>query len=69
MAKRSSTSLLARRIQPAELTSRTDLAVPFVVTVARLGIGNMPAITRGEVSDAQLQSIAEYLAKASEQPK
>jgi mono/diheme cytochrome c family protein len=63
------TGLLARRIQPPELTARTDLSVPFVVTFARLGIGNMPAITRGEVSDAELQAIAQYLAKTSESPR
>ena len=34
----------------------------YVITAARTGIGNMPAIPRGEVSDAELQAIAEYLA-------
>ena len=33
------------------------------MTVAvRQGIGNMPAIPRGEVSDEELRQIAEYLA-------
>jgi len=34
----------------------------FVITAARMGIGNMPAIPRGEVSDEDLQAIGEYLA-------
>lgn len=56
------TGLLGRRIQPALLEARDNLAAPYVVLAARRGIGNMPAIPRGEVSDAQLQAIAEYLA-------
>lgn len=57
------TGLLARRGRdPAELEKRADLAAGFVVIAARNGIGNMPAIPRGEVSDEQLQAIAEYLA-------
>lgn len=56
------TSLLGRvgRGQPLEL--RQGLPAAFYVTAARNGIGNMPAIPRGEVSDEQLQAIAEYLA-------
>lgn len=56
------TGLLARRMQPALLEARDNLAAPYVILAARRGIGNMPAIPRGEVSDAQLQAIAEYLA-------
>jgi len=33
-----------------------------VILAARQGIGNMPAIPRGEVSDEELQQIADYLA-------
>ena len=56
------TSLLGRvgRGQPLEL--RPGLPAAFYVSAARNGIGNMPAIPRGEVSDEQLQAIAEYLA-------
>jgi len=57
------TGLLGRRVQPAELTQRTDLQADYVVQAARMGIGNMPAIPRGEVSDPQLRAIAEWLAK------
>jgi mono/diheme cytochrome c family protein len=57
------TGLLARRGRPeALLEKRGDLAAAYVVLAARNGIGNMPAIPRGEVSDAQLQEIADYLA-------
>ena len=56
------TGLLARRIEPALLEARDNLPAAYVVTAARRGIGNMPPIPRGEVSDAELQAIAEYLA-------
>lgn len=57
------TGLLARRgREPAQLEGRGDLAAGFVVIAARNGIGNMPAVPRGEVSDEQLQAIADYLA-------
>jgi mono/diheme cytochrome c family protein len=57
------TGLLARRSKTPELLQRTDLNAAFVVQVARAGIGNMPAIPRGEVGDRELQAIAEYLAQ------
>lgn len=57
------TGLLARRgREQAQLEHRRDLAAQFVVIAARNGIGNMPAIPRGEVSDEDLQAIADYLA-------
>ncbi|WP_256869050.1 c-type cytochrome [Sphingobium lactosutens] len=56
------TGLLARRTDQPLLEKRTDLTVDYVVQAARGGIGNMPAIPRGEVSDAELQQIAEHLA-------
>jgi mono/diheme cytochrome c family protein len=58
------TGLLARRMDPsvAKLEDRDDLTADYVITAARMGIGNMPAIPRGEVSDEQLQQIADYLA-------
>jgi len=61
------TIILARRVDPAVamLEARKDLPAEFVIQAARAGIGNMPRISRGEVSDAQLQVIAQYLAKAS----
>ncbi|QZH75793.1 MAG: cytochrome c [Erythrobacter sp.] len=56
------TGLLARTREVALLEARDNLAAPYVVLAARQGIGNMPAIPRGEVSDEELQAIADYLA-------
>lgn len=60
------TVLLARRMDPAlaQLEARSDLTVDYIKTVARQGMGNMPPVRRGELSDAQLERIAAYLAKA-----
>ena len=57
------TVILARRMEPSKamLEARTDLNADYVIQAARAGIGNMPRIQRGEVSDAQLQTIARYL--------
>ena len=62
------TGLLARRVDPAvaKLEDREDLTADYVITAARMGIGNMPAIPRGEVSDEQMQQIADYLAGEGE---
>jgi mono/diheme cytochrome c family protein len=56
------TGLLARRVQPALLEQRKGLAAAYVIMAARRGIGNMPTIPRGEVSDEDLKQIADYLA-------
>ncbi len=50
------TGLLARRMKPevAQLEKRDDLSAAYVERAARVGILNMPPITRGDVSDAQL---------------
>ena len=57
------TVLLARRMDPAiaDLEKRIDLDPETVKAAVRGGIGNMPAIPRGEVSDVQLAAIAAYL--------
>ncbi len=59
------TVLLARRMDPAVamLEKRDDLTEDYIKQVVREGIGNMPKISRGEVSDKQLNTIAHYLAK------
>jgi mono/diheme cytochrome c family protein len=59
------TGLLARRMKPevAQLEKRDDLSAAYVERAARIGILNMPPITRGDVTDAQLTSIAQYLSK------
>lgn len=59
-------SILSRR--PADeskglLEERGDLSAAFINTVVRTGIMNMPRMSRGEVSDPELVSIATYLSK------
>ena len=56
------TGLLARRVQPPLLEARDNLPAAYVIVAVRQGIGNMPVLPRGEVSDAELQAIADYLA-------
>jgi len=61
------TVILARRMDPAKamLEKRNDLPADLVLSAARKGLGNMPRISRGEVSDAQLKVISDYLAKVT----
>ena len=61
------TVILARRMEPrlAMLEARDDLTPEFVAIAARQGIGNMPRIGRGEVSDAEMARIAAYLARGN----
>lgn len=56
------TGLLARRADEPVLEKREDLSADFVITAVRVGIGNMPSVTRGELADDDLQRIANYLA-------
>ena len=56
------TGLLARRNKTPLLEQRAGLTPPFVIAAARSGIGNMPQIPRGEVSDPDMKAIADYLA-------
>ncbi len=62
------TGLLDRRVKPALLEARDNLPAAYVIIAARRGIGNMPPIPRGEVSDLELQAIAEYLAAGPHEP-
>lgn len=59
----SGTFMLERRpgMTKPILAERTDLRAPFVKTVVRNGMVNMPALTKVELSDAQLDAIANYL--------
>ena len=56
--------ILARRMSAelALLENREDLQGSFIETVVRNGFGIMFPISRGEVSDKQLQTIVNYLA-------
>ena len=44
---------------------RTNLSAAFITTVVRHGLHNMPALSRAEVSDPQLATIAAYLARGN----
>ena len=61
-------SILSRRPGDASkglLEARPDLSAEFVYTVARSGTGNMPRISRGEVSYEELRLIALYLSRGN----
>jgi mono/diheme cytochrome c family protein len=47
----------------ALLENRTDLTAAYIEHVARAGIGSMPRLTRIEVPDSELKSIAAYLTR------
>jgi cytochrome c553 len=59
------TVILARRIEPnlAMLEARDDLSADLIRIAVRQGIGNMPRLSRGEVSDQQLDRITRHLVK------
>jgi mono/diheme cytochrome c family protein len=63
------TGLLARRVQPALLEQRTNLNAQYVFQYARRGLGNMPPIAPGDVSDPELKAIAAYLAPGPQEKK
>jgi mono/diheme cytochrome c family protein len=59
-------SILSRRPADASkglLEARDDLSAEFVYVVARVGTGNMPRISRAEVSDDELRKVALYLSR------
>jgi cytochrome c5 len=57
------TVILARRFDAVKaiLENRSDLNAAYIAAVVRTGAGNMPRITRGEVSDPQLATITSHL--------
>lgn len=57
------TGILSRRMsgELALLENRKDLQAPFIANVVRNGLGVMFPISRGEVSDGQLETIIDYL--------
>jgi mono/diheme cytochrome c family protein len=58
--------ILSRRAGDASkglLEQRSDLSAAFIKVVVRSGIVNMPRLSRGEVSDAELAQIASYLSR------
>lgn len=53
---------LNQPMQRALLDTRTDLDTEYVKTVVRNGLTAMPRLSRVEVTDAELDAIAAYLA-------
>jgi mono/diheme cytochrome c family protein len=64
------TIMLARRLGDKDslLENRADLDAGYIRTVVRGGLRSMPALTRVEVTDAELAAIAAYLTRAREAP-
>jgi len=61
-------SILSRRpgdTSKGLLEQRDNLSAEFVYTVARVGTGNMPRISRAEVSDEEMRLIALYLSRGN----
>lgn len=59
------TITLAGRVGPdkAMLANRDDLTADYVKAIVRTGLNGMPALSRVEVSDAELEQIATYLSR------
>ena len=57
--------MLERRLgrERALLAERTDLPPVYVSVIVRSGLRSMPALTRVEVTDAQLDAITAYLVR------
>ncbi len=55
-------ALQTRGLSQPALAARTDLDKDYVKQVARNGMGSMPAFTPMQISDAELESIATWLA-------
>jgi mono/diheme cytochrome c family protein len=54
--------------KPAILDQRTDLTPPLTKAFVRKGISIMPFFRKTEVSDAQLEALAAYIARNSAKP-
>lgn len=61
------TFLIAQRDPEGEamLEYRDTLTPEYIAAAIRAGIGNMPRISRAEVSDAQLAAISAYLVESA----
>jgi mono/diheme cytochrome c family protein len=54
--------------KPAMLSERTDLIPPVTKTFVRKGVSIMPFFRKTEVSDADLDALAAYLARNNKLP-
>lgn len=61
--------MLGRRLgaERAVLADRRDLTAPFVAAVVRQGLGDMPRLTRVELTDEELAVLAAWLARPKEE--
>lgn len=68
VGKATGTMMLRRRLgkDQAELVKRADLDADYVKAVVRNGLMNMPAFSRVELTDAELDRIAAYLSRKGE---
>lgn len=65
VGRNTGTIMLQKRLPegtPAQLHERTGLSADYVKLVVRNGLVNMPPLSRAEVSDAELDQIAQWLA-------
>lgn len=65
VGKTTGAMMLGRRLgkDQADLTRRTDLEADYVKAVVRNGLVNMPAFSRVELTDAELDKVAGWLAR------
>jgi mono/diheme cytochrome c family protein len=54
--------------KPALLSERTDLTPPVTKTFVRKGVSIMPFFRKTEISDADLDALAAYLARNNKAP-
>ena len=61
------TFMLERRLGEAQsiLEERNNLTEVYINQVVRWGIGSMPRVCRGEISDPELERITSYLIESS----
>lgn len=64
------TRTLARRVSSnqAELTSRRGLDPSYIKFVVRRGVGSMPQFTPTDLSDGELRTLSDWLAKRATAP-
>jgi mono/diheme cytochrome c family protein len=59
------TNRIAKRLDKdhAQLENRTDLSADGIRAIVRSGVGSMPPLRKTELSDADVDAIAAYLAR------
>jgi len=62
-------TLKYRGEKPGLLTERTDLPAELIKAFVRSGVASMPPFRKTEVTDADLEAIAAYLAATAAKPR